>query len=164
MTEWEKFKAEQAAAWLEHVRELALDVAKTQDRVDVLRSMALPSGIDYTAPVVSTSPTADAIPNAVAKLVDAIGEYLDQLEAYVEESMDAARRIAQIEDGRYRAVLTLYYVNGNTWEQVGEKLKKLEDGAFAYAPEYCRHLRNDALSLVYDVMPREWKTPIPRAD
>ena len=156
MTEWEKFKAEQAAAWLEHVRELALDVAKTQDRVDVLRSMALPSGIDYTAPVVSTSPTADAIPNAVAKLVDAMGEYLDQLEAYVEESMDAGRRIAEIEDGRYRAVLVAYYMNGRTWEQVGYALN--------YDPNYCRELRNDALPLVYDVMPREWRTPIPRAD
>ena len=156
MTEWEKFKAEQAAEWLEHVRELALDVAKAQDRVDVLRSMALPSGIDYTAPVVSSSPSADQIPNAVAKLVDAIGEYMAQLEAYVDESIDAARRIGELSDGRYRAVLVAYYVDGRTWEQVGERLR--------YEPNYCRELRNDALPLVYDVIPREWRTPIPRAD
>ena len=108
MTEWEEFKAEQAAAWLEHVRGLAHDVARMQDRVDVLRSLALPSGIDYTRPVVSSSPTADAIPNAVAKLVDAIGDYCADLAAYVDESHDAATRLALIGDGRYRCVLTLY--------------------------------------------------------
>lgn len=156
MTEWEKFKAEQAAEWLEHVRELALDVARLQDRVDVLRSMALPSGIDYAAPVVSSSPSADQIPNAVARLVDAIGDYLAQLDAYVEESIDAARRIGELSDARYRGVLVFYYVNGRTWEQVGKRLN--------YEPNYCREIRNDALPLVYDVMPREWKTPIPRAD
>lgn len=164
MTEFDEWKAEQAVVWLEHVRSLALDVAMLQDRVDVLRSLAMPSGIDYSRPVVMTSPSADAMPNAVAKLMDAIGEYLDQLEAYVDESMDAARRIAEIGDGRYRAVLSLYYVSGNTWEKVGEKLKKLDNGKFTYSPEYCRHLRNDALPFVYDVMPREWRTQIPRAD
>ncbi len=156
MTEWEKFKAEQAAAWLEHVRELALDVAKTQDRVDVLRSMALPSGIDYSAPMVSTSPTADQIPNAVAKLVDAMGEYCADLAAYVDESHDAAERLKMLEDGRHRLIIMLYYVNGKTWGQVGK--------AANYAPDYCRHIRDEALPLVYNVMPKEWKTQIPRAD
>lgn len=164
MTEFDEWKAEQAAKWLEHVRSLALDVARIQDRVDVLRSLAMPSGIDYSRPVVSSSPSADAIPNAVVKLMDAMREYLDQLDAYVYESMDAARRIEEIGDGRYRAVLSLYYVSGNTWEQVGEKLKKWDNGKFTYSPEYCRHLRNDALPFVYDVMPREWRTQIPRAD
>ena len=48
MTEFDEWKAEQAAKWLEHVRSLALDVARIQDRVDVLRSLAMPSGIDYS--------------------------------------------------------------------------------------------------------------------
>lgn len=156
MDEWSEFKAEQAADWLEHVRRLEHDAATAQDRVDVLRSLALPSGIDYSLPSVQTSPSADAIPNAVAKLVDAMGDYVDKLDAYATESIDAAKRLQEIGDSRYRCVLMLYYVNGRTWEQVGATLK--------YAPEYCRHLRNDALPLVYDIMPREWRTMIPRAD
>ena len=156
MDEWSEFKAEQAADWLEHVRRLEHDAATAQDRVDVLRSLALPSGIDYSLPSVKSSPSADAIPNAVAKLVDAIGDYVDKLDAYATESIDAAKRLQQIGDSRYRDVLTLYYVNGRTWEKVGEVL--------GYVPDHCRRLRNEALPLVYDIMPREWRTMIPRAD
>lgn len=156
MTEWEEFKAEQAAAWLEHVRGLAHDVARMQDRVDVLRSLALPSGIDYTRPVVSSSLSPDAIPNAVAKLQDAIGDYCADLAAYVDESHDAATRLGRLADDRYRIVLILYYINGKTWREVGN--------AAGYDQDHCRRIRTEALPYVYDVMPREWKTPIPRAD
>ena len=105
----------------------------------------------------ATSDVCDEQIREISEIIyDAIGDYVDKLDAYATESIDAAKRLQEIGDSRYRCVLMLYYVNGRTWEQVGATLK--------YAPEYCRHLRNDALPLVYDIMPREWRTMIPRAD
>ena len=155
MTEYDEWRAEQAVAWLDHVRGLAHDVARLKDKVDVMRALALPSGIDYTLPKVSTSPSADAIPNAVARLIDSIGDYCAQLEAYVEEAHDADMRLSSIGDWRYRDVLIRYYVDGMSWREVGDRV--------GYVPDHCMRLRDEALPLVFDVMPREWRTPLPPA-
>lgn len=162
--EYAEWKAEQAARWLRHIRDLKHDISRLEDDIEVQRSLALPSGIDYSRPVVMSSPSADAIPNAVARLEESIARYATELVGYLDEKEQARACIGMLGDARYRAVLSLYYINGHSWATVGEKLKKLDGGRFTYSSEYCRHLRNDALPLVYDVMPGEWKTPIPRAD
>lgn len=154
--EYAEWKAEQAAVWLRYVRELKHTISRIEDEIEVQRSLALPSGIDYSKPVVMTSPSADAIPNAVARLDEMIGEYMTELAGYVDE-LDAARRcVAMLADSKHRNVVTYYYLLGYPWLIVGEKM--------GYAPDYCRRVRDAALPLVYDVMPREWKRPIPRAD
>ena len=156
MNEFEEWKAEQAAAWLDHVRGLAHDVARLKDKVDILRSLALPAGVDYARPVVSAPPNVDAIPNAVARLLDSIGDYCSTLDLYVAEAHDANERLATLADWRYRDVLIRYYADGMSWREVG--------AAVGYVPDYCRELRDAALPLVYDVMPNDWRTQIPRAD
>lgn len=156
MDEFARWKAEQAAAWLDHVRGLALSVEGMRDRVELLRSLALPAGIDYSKPVVSTSPSADQIPNAVIKLQEAIADYCTELSAYVDESRDAKLRLASIGDWRYREAVTRYYVDGMSWREVGDRM--------GYVPDWCRQLRDEALPIVYDVMPNEWRVMVPRAD
>ena len=156
MTEWTEWKAEQAAVWLRHLRDMKHDIDRLHDEIEVQRSLALPKGVDYSRPVVAASPRADAIPDAVARLEDSIAGYVSELDAYIGEKGEARDCLMLLDDSRHRAVLILYYLNGHSWEGVGERM--------GYDPNYCRELRNDALPFVYDVMPREWKTMIPRAD
>lgn len=154
--EYAEWKAEQAARWLRHVRELKHDISRLEDDIEVQRSLALPSGIDYSRTKVSTSPSADAIPNAVIRLEESIACYMTELVGYLDEKQEARDCIAKLSDARYRAVLSLYYINGHSWDGVGEKL--------GYDRDWCMELRRQSLPLVYDVMPREWRTAIPRAD
>lgn len=154
--EFDEWKAEQAAAWLRHIRELKHDIARLEDDIEVQRSLALPRGIDYTAPKVASSPTADAIPNAVARLEESIAQYTTELVGYLDEKQRARECLGLLDDARYRAVLMLYYVNGHSWATVGEKV--------GYSEVHCKELRSEALPYVYEVMPREYRTRIPRAD
>ena len=154
--EYAEWKAEQAARWLRHVRELKHDISRLEDDIEVQRSLALPSGIDYSRTKVATSPSADAIPNAVIRLEAAIAHYTTELVGYLDEKERARDCINLLDDARHRAVLSLYYVNGHSWQTVGYKV--------GYSEVHCKELRSEALPLVYEVMPREWRTPIPRAD
>ena len=156
MDEWSEFKAEQAVGWLRHIRELKHDIARLEDDIEVQRSLALPSGIDYSRPSVQTSPSQDAIPNAVIRLEESIAQYTTELVGYLDEKQQARECISRLGDARYRAVLSLYYINGHSWATVGDKV--------GYDVDYCMRLRNESLPTVYDVMPREWRTIIPRAD
>lgn len=156
MTEFDEWKAEQAAKWLRHIRELKHDIARLEDDIEVQRSLALPSGIDYSRPSVQTSPSQDAIPNAVIRLEESIAQYTTELVGYLDEKQQARECISRLGDARYRAVLSLYYINGHSWATVGEKV--------GYSEVHCRELRLEALPSVYDVMPMEYKTQIPRAD
>lgn len=155
MTEWELYTAECSRNWLEHMRDLKHDIAKLQDEVDVARSLALPQGVDYSRSKVTTSPTADQIPNAVIRLHGLVADYIVELDAYIDELMDARQRVNMLEDSRHRAVLTLYYLNGHSWQTVAEKMH--------YAEGWCFEIRNEALPLMYEYLPRQWKPIIPRA-
>lgn len=156
MTEFDEWKAEQAAKWLRHIRELKHDIARLEDDIEVQRSLALPSGIDYSRPSVQTSPSQDAIPNAVIRLEESIAQYTTELVGYLDEKQQARECISRLGDARYRAVLSLYYVNGHSWDSVSDRM--------GYDRDWCMELRRQSLPLVYDIMPREWRTPIPRAD
>ena len=155
MTEFDEWKAEQAAKWLRHIRELKHDIARLEDDIEVQRSLALPSGIDYSMPSVSKSPSPDAIPNAVVRLQDAIAEYATELVGYLDEKDEARMCIGMLDDARHRAVLSLYYVNGHSWVTVSKVMH--------YEVSWCKRLRNEALPLMYDHMPRQWRTMVPPA-
>lgn len=155
MTEFDEWKAEQAAKWLRHMRDVKYDVAKLQDEVEVARSLALPQGLDYSSVKVTTSPNADAIPNAVIRLQSLTADYIVELNSYMDELMGARECINRLSDSRHRAVIALYYLNGHTWATVADKLH--------YSEERCRQLRTEALPLLFDYLPREWKPMIPRA-
>ena len=156
MTEFEAWKAEQSQRWLNHLRDVKHDISRLEDEIAVARSLALPSGIDYTVPYVRSSPSADAIPNAVARLEGMIADYCVALDAYLDELQDARERVACLCDARHREVLTLYYLSGHSWATVSDKA--------GYSEIWCKQLRDEALPLVYDHIPPEWRTMIPRAD
>lgn len=155
MTEFESWKAAEAAAYLKGVRQSSLDVRRLQDEIDVQRSL-LPSGMDVSRAKVRTSPQPDALELAAIRVIEMVEQYVTELAGYVEMQRDAHDAVRRMGDARHRAVLTLYYIDGHSWETVGEKL--------GYSVDWCKELRAQALPLFWDVMPRHGKTMVPRAD
>lgn len=147
------WKSEQALSWLRRIRADHLLTVAMQDEIDVLRSMAL-SGQDTTREKVNVS-GGDRMPDIVQRIIDLTGELDAQMREMLDAREDAHKRLMEL-DPRYAAVLTLYYVDGNTWAAVACKTH--------YEVETCMRLRTEALPYVYEVMPRECRTMIPRAD
>ena len=154
MDEIASWKAQEAARYLDMVRHVSLDLRRIQDEIEVQRSL-LP-GMDYSREKVSKSPNPDSLELAALRVLDLIEAYCVEQAEYIEMQYEAHQAVKRMEDARYRAVLTLYYITGHSWETVGDKL--------GYTPNHCQDLRQEALPLFWDVMPKEHKTNLPRAD
>ena len=155
MSEFDSWKAEEAASYLNRVRRSSLDVRRIQDEIEVQRSL-IPSSTDFTREKIKASPKPDSLELAALKVLDLIEEFATELAEYVELQREAAESIKRLHDARYRAVLALYYLDGHSWETVGDKL--------GYETQTVKNLRGEALPLFWEVMPKEEKTSIPRAD
>lgn len=154
MTEYESWKAMEAAEYLNAVRRSCLDVKRLQDEIEMQRSL-LPPGMD-TAERVKSSPSPDKLELAALRIIEMVEQYTTELMEWVEMQRDAHEAVRKLEDARYRAVLTLYYLDGHSWETVGDRI--------GYEWNYCRELRTQALPLFWEAMPRHAKTNVPRAD
>lgn len=154
MDEWESWKAGEAAAYLRVVRKSLLEQQRLIDEIEVERSLM--PGIDYSRERVKSSPRHDSLERSVIKLEELEVRHAEQLEECVELRAEAVAAIDRLEDVRYKTMLTLYYVDGHSWETVAEKAR--------YNVQYCKDLRAEALPLFWEVMPRSAKTRIPRAD
>ena len=152
--EYIRWKSDQAIAWLRYVRHEQLTAVALRDEIDTLRSMTL-KGNDTTADKVRSTSN-DAMVDAVQELIDLSEDYRLQLTELKRMKVDAHDRLMRLDDRRYTVVLTLYYVDGNTWQQVADKAH--------YEVETVMRIRTEALPYVYDVMPNEWRQMIPRAD
>lgn len=152
--EFESWKAQEASAYLNKVRRSSLDVRRIQDEIEVQRSI-LPS-LDYTREKIKKSPKPDALEIAALNLMELIEEYCTELSEYIDLQHEAHEAIQQMKDARHRAVLTLYYVNGHSWETVGKILH--------YETQTVKNYRGEALPYFWEVMPKSERTMIPRAD
>ena len=153
--EYDKWKSEYALEWLRYIRREQLTAVAMQDEMETLSSMVLRAQ-DTTSQRVSTSPDMDAVAKAAYDLIELNDELAAQLAALRDIRRDAHDRIMRLDDARYSTVLVLYYVDGNTWQQVADKAH--------YEVETVMRIRTEALPYVYDVMPNEWRQMIPRAD
>ena len=97
---------------------------------------------------VDVSPSADAIPDNVAELVDMVREYSAELSQYVRVVKEFERVIARLWP-QYENVLELRYVQGKKWDEIAE--------AAAYSGKYIFDVHRLALIGLYDVMPVFWR-------
>ena len=155
--ELQRYRIEQAEAWLSKVRKtvgyarrITADAEAIMARADNLR------GMDYSAVNVQTSPSADAIPDAII-LADEMGEAMEAIsESARERVTGAARALAEMEDPTEATCLTLYYVEAyDTWERVCVAMHYSYDGMMK--------LRRRALVSAYSVMPHSERDPMPPA-
>ena len=94
---------------LEEIREL-------EERIALVRSM------DYTAERVKASPRGDAIPAAVAEMIDAQEEFISLEREATETQRKVAQVIEQVEDAQEREALHWRYVMCRRCEEIAEKM------------------------------------------
>lgn len=156
--EYERYCIEQAEAWLSKVRKAAQCAKRLEEQAEAQYAAADNlKGIDYSEVRVQTSPTPDAIPNAVARIIEVgskLAEISESAKRYVREAADT---IAAIDDVSEAACLRLYYVDAlPAWGDVQARLGiKSYDGLM--------RLRRRALVHVYDAMPYRERDAMPPA-
>lgn len=154
--EYDAYKRAQATRWLEHVRRLGGRCLALQAEIEEQRALASGlTGIDYGRDLVQSSPTADALPNAVSRLIDLIRDYCAELAEYVDEQRQAHAAINSVPDETCAEALSRHYLAGETWEQCCVSMGYTWDGMMK--------LRRRAVLMAYDAMPTAWRDPMPPA-
>ena len=77
--ESQRWRADRARDYLEHVRGLSLSLESRQQEIEELRSKMLPQGIVYGGMPGSPNAYGDAIPDGIAKLEALIASYRNEL-------------------------------------------------------------------------------------
>ena len=156
--EYEQYCIDQSEAWLAKVRKTVGYAKRLEESANDIKMRADNlKGIDYSAVRVQSSPTADAIPNAII-LADEMKGTLGELSENARKRVDnAARSLALMDDPTEAACLQLYYVDAlETWEHVCVRMHYSYDGMMK--------LRRRALLHAYGVMPHIERDPTYRAD
>ena len=155
--ELERYRIEQAEAWLEGVRKAVGYAARLEESAAAQYALADGlRGIDYSRDMVSASPTPDAIPDAVARHMELGDGFAEIADSAKRRALDAAERIARLPDATEAACLHLYYVDAlDTWEHVCVRMFYSYDGMMK--------LRRRAVLHAYDVMPHTERDPRPPA-
>ena len=151
---YEQYCIDQAEAWLSKVRRtvgyskrLEESAAIVMARADNLKAMR------YDEVRVKSSPTPDAIPNAII-LAEEMGVTLSEIAGESRERvLQAARALSRMDDANEATCLQLYYVDAvRTWEMVCVNMNYSYDGMMK--------LRRRALLHAYEVMPHSEREPI----
>lgn len=150
--EFERYKAAQAEAWLDYVRSLGTRCATLRDAIEHERAAA--EGVQAVCydGMPHASSTGDALPDAVARIQEAIAEFATELAGYTDAQTDAHRRLMRMPDASCSGCLVRHYVLGKPWKDVCERMGYSRDGMMT--------LRRRALAMAYDVMPHGWRDPL----
>lgn len=150
--EYERYRIDQAHAYLERIRKSGEDCAGIRQQVEDARERAAGlKGIDYSAVKVSTSSTA-TLDDAVARIFDSISEYVTALAGYEDERHTATIALDRMDDATEAKVLRLRYLCGWEWERVCVDMH--------YSWQGMMSLRRRALCSFYDYMPIGEREPM----
>ena len=153
--EYERYRREQASGYLSEVRDAKRHIDAMNAEVDELREMAGGlRGIDYSKDLVKSSPSADAMPDAVARILEIIEQragYIRDYAEMVEQCVQALDRLGGVEAD----ILRYRYVCDWRWEQIAARTH--------YSEQWLYELHNRALCSFYDCMPASGRDPIQRA-
>ena len=153
--EMQRYREQQSKAYLQEIRDLFIHVRALQAEIDVQRETAAGlTGIDYTKLNVAASANGDAIPNAVARLVDLIRRACADLSECAARQ-DEARRCLDEMGGIEADILKLRYLLAMSWKGVAATL--------GYSVDRLKVLHRDALFCFYDYMPAHARDPKHRA-
>lgn len=154
--ELERYRSEQAHAYLERIRRMGDDCAGLQALIDdaYYRAEGV-RGIDYSMVHVSTSTSTDAVPDAVAQLQEWIRDYVTDLAAYEDERHAAHKSLMLMPDQTEARALRFRYLMGWKWERICNEMD--------YSWQGMMTLRSRALVHYWEVMPRSERDAIPPA-
>ena len=150
-TEFERYKYDQARAYLEHVRALSCraqalraEVEAQRELADGVRAMRYGEGGGDGA-------GADRMADTVARLQDLVEGDCSELAGYVAEQDRAHACVRLMERPEHVQAITGRYLLGRSWERVCVDMGYTWDGMMK--------LRRRAVTEFYDVMPTEWRYP-----
>ena len=156
--EYNRYRREQARAWLEHCRGLmrrekaVADLAARElAAADNLKAM------DYSRGNVKASLKVDAVERAAVRHMD----FAERLEIAAQESAaeraDALERISKLPNPTEQAVLIEFYLTSEAprSEDVARRMN--------YSERNVRYIRDAALVHVYEHMPHVWRDAVPTA-
>jgi hypothetical protein len=154
--EFEKLKISCVKDYLDHIDELDDAKSDAEMRIAVIRDMAQPGGVRYDAINVSTSPSDDAIPNAVAALEDVADlEYLiEQIDKEKDEFCEMLKREIKSFGG---TSLLMHYELGARYSDIAAS------AGIDRSTEL--NMRRRAMLDIYDkgFLPLEYRIPVERA-
>lgn len=154
--EWERYRREQAAKWLEHVRKLGERAETLRMEIDAERDAA--SGLQavrYDGMPHAKGVASDAVPDAVSRIQERVADYVAELSRYESERFEAHAALAEMSDEAGHRALTMHYLLGRSWEQCCVEMGYTYDGMMS--------VRKRALCEAYGLMPCRWRDPMERA-
>lgn len=150
--ELERYRAAQAAQWLEGVRASRARAESLRREVEDLRGdMAFVKGVDYSRGG-GGRPDADAIPRAVERLQESVDRYAFELASYAEMQADAHERLSLMRSPECSECLRRRYLLGQDWADACEAMGYTRDGMMK--------LRRRALAEAWEIMPLRWRDPM----
>lgn len=154
-SDWQRYRREQSGAYLRRIRDMRRHIAALNAEVDEHRALASGlTGIDYSRDMVQVSPTDDAMPNAVAKLLDIIAERVELAREYTGMLDECGAALRDL-NGTYADILRYRYLCDYSWERIAASAN--------YSEAYLYELHNQALSAFWEHMPETQRDPLPRA-
>lgn len=153
--ESQRWRADRARDYLEHVRGLSRSLESRQQEIEALRSKMLPQGIVYGGMPGSPNAYGDAIPDGIARLQELIASYCEELAACIAEVERAHRIVESLPTNEQRDILRMKYLLGYSWECVAVNV--------GYSRRTTIRRANRALCELFGMLPREWRLEIPEA-
>lgn len=153
--EFESYAREQAASYLRGIRDRKRHIAALNAEVDELRSLASGlRGIDYARDAPSAPATGDAMPLAVARLLDVVDERVQLLREYAGMLEECGAAISAL-GGTQADILRYRYLCDWQWERIAAETH--------YSEQWLYELHNQALAAFYRHMPARYRDPIAQA-
>lgn len=150
------WRAAQARRWLRSVRAARERARAAREMADAQREVLDGiRGIDYASDAVSSGAGDDAVMRAVSAMQAAVRSYAAAEAEATGTVADAFERLSRLDAPLACRILTLHYLRGLTWGQVGDET--------GYSERGIRRLGHSALADAYDVMPHGMRAPRHRA-
>lgn len=154
--EFVDYRIEQATAYLEKVRKMAVRLISLTANIEEQKAIASGlTGIDYSRDIVKTSPTDDKMPNCVTKILRLSMTFRRCMTNTTAESGWRLAAIGRMKSSECSRSLEMHYIAGKDWAAVASVLGYTKPGMMS--------LRKRALNEFYDVMPQTQCDQIPEA-
>lgn len=140
-----------AEAYLADIRKLdqRYKAAEVEYRMAVERASGL-TGIDYSKDIVQTSPSADAIHNAVERYTE-LKDQLDAMQAALNDAVDEAFAKIDTLDDTEASVLRMHYLLGIKYCDIARGLAYTEREIYRKRQAGLEHLYDVGLPMQYRI-------------
>jgi len=123
MNEFDNLKRQYARDYLSHIKSQYDKYQRLQHSLAAVEYLGQPGGIRYDKPQVQTSPSPDAIPNAVIRQEEDFDLLSTLLNEVRPEIRDFEERMASLTTEGV-VYLWLYYVKDLTWTEIAKTMNK----------------------------------------